>query len=204
MKRAAGPPDAAGGASRTAQTAFPGDPSSGGYQPDRLLVAWTSIRPRPFSSSFPASPARGTPGQKSRTRMASSPRSRVRTSRKEAAPARREASSAFVASSETISSPASDRPASCHSSRITRVHARAQPGAVGTAPRSRTARGGRAGGGCSGRGWCCTAGLLTVVMAGIGCLPGSVSGRTPGRVAGAGHQWQPGSCLPEWGLPVMR
>jgi hypothetical protein len=88
MKRDARSLAATGGASRTAQTALPGDPSSGGYHPGRALMVWTSSSPRPFSSSSPASPARGTPGQKSRTRMASSPRPRVRTSRKKAAPGR--------------------------------------------------------------------------------------------------------------------
>ena len=56
MKRAARSPDAAGAASRTAQTALPGDPSSAGYQPDRPLMAWTSSSPRPLSSSSPAIP----------------------------------------------------------------------------------------------------------------------------------------------------
>jgi hypothetical protein len=42
MRRAARSPGAAGAASRAAQTALPGVPSSAGYQPDRLLMAWTS------------------------------------------------------------------------------------------------------------------------------------------------------------------
>jgi hypothetical protein len=47
---------------------------------------------------------------------------------------------------------------------------------------------GRAAGGLGGgwRGRCCTAGLLTVVLAGIGCLPGSVSGLA-GRLGVSGN-----------------
>jgi hypothetical protein len=52
----------------------------------------------------------------------------------------REASTALVTSSETIPSAASDRSSSRHSHRICRVQARAQPGAVGTAPRSSSAQ----------------------------------------------------------------
>jgi len=59
----------------------------------------------------------------------------------------REMSTALVVSSVTMRSAVSDMPTSRHSHVTWRVQARAQPGAVGTAPRSRTARGGRPGGG---------------------------------------------------------
>jgi hypothetical protein len=77
----------------------------------------------------------------------------------------REASTALVVSSETMPSAASDRSSSRHSHRICRVQARAQPGAVGTAPRSSTARSARpasAGGGGWSRG--CMVSLLNAVL----------------------------------------
>jgi hypothetical protein len=114
-------------------------------------------------------------------------------------PSRREVSIALVVSSDTMSPAVSDRSANRHSHRICRVQARAQPGAVGTAPKSRTARGGRPGGGCGGWGWWCTIGLLAVVLVVI-AASGMVQGvpragrRPPKGGDGPGH-W-PGAVNP--------
>ena len=100
VKRAARPLDTAGAASRTAQTTLPGVPSSAGYQPHRSLMASTSSRPRPLSSSSPGIPGprdaaaevADEDGQFALVQGEDQPDS-------EAAPSRREASSAFVTSS---------------------------------------------------------------------------------------------------------
>ena len=97
----------------------------------------------------------------------------------------REARNELVISSETMPSAASDRSFSRHSHRICRVQARAQPGAVGTAPRSSTARSGRPAG--VGWGGCWpgyTVSLLGTVLVAMGCLRVRAAGGVPGRVAG--------------------
>jgi hypothetical protein len=69
-----------------------------------------------------------------------------------------------------MSSAESNSPVSCHSNRIRRVQAREQPGALGSVPKSSTARDGRSGSGRSGREQRCTGFLLAAVLVAIGCL----------------------------------
>ena len=99
------------------------------------------------------------PGWPSRTRMASSPRPRVRMSQMTGRLRAREAFTELVTSSLTTISTVSASSASFHSQRISQVQARAQPGAVSTAPSSGKARGGREQG--------CSAVALGAVRAGM-------------------------------------
>mgnify|MGYP001193226064 CR=1 FL=1 len=65
---------------RAAQTTLPGVPSVAGYQPNRSLMASTSMSPRPVSSSSLACRGAGAPGSKSRTEISNRSRSEARDS----------------------------------------------------------------------------------------------------------------------------
>jgi hypothetical protein len=113
----------------------------------------------------------------------------------------REASTELVVSSETMRIAVSDRPVIRHSHKISWVQARAQPGAVGSAPRSSIARSGQPAGtaGCGGSGQGCTVSSLVAVMAAMDRLrcvravfrpAWLATGRAavPSRLAGAGRE----------------
>jgi hypothetical protein len=128
---------------RAAQTTLPGVPSVARCQPNRSLMASTSMSPRPVSSSSLACRGAGAPGSKSRTKISSRSRSEARDSWMAARSSPLEASTALVSSSDTTTWAVSARWASRHSRSSACVQARPQPGAVRSAPRSSTAYSGQ-------------------------------------------------------------